>query len=267
MNHSVTILQLTDLHLLSDSNCTVMGMNPLHSFQAVIEHVRNNPITKNPDLIVVTGDISQDYSLGSYQHAYKLLKQFDCPVIGTTGNHDNPESFSLFFGKPTLEFTELSHLTNWRILLVSSYLSQCIVGKISEHDLAFLQNSLATNNTQPVIMFTHHHLLPIHSKWMDNIRIANAKDFINIVDRQQNLKAVVCGHTHQATSADHRKVKYLTTPATSWQFAPRQERFKAAITMPGYRWIKLHQDNSIETKVERIKRNPKFLADPQAPGY
>jgi len=267
MNQAAKILHLTDLHLFGDQKTTLVGINPLQSLQQVIDKILNELQQKKPDLIILTGDISQDYSLASYKITTKILQQFSCPIATTMGNHDYLSSFIKIFGDPTQIVTKISNLTNWRILLLNTHWSDHVGGQLTDNDLTFLQKSLSLDSRQPVIIFLHHHVLPIDSNWLDKIKLQNSSQFLEIINRHKNVKAVVCGHVHQDTSILYKGITFLSTPSTSWQFTVRSRDFKLDDLMPGYRWINLYEDGTIQTEVIRIEHNDAFIPDTNIRGY
>ncbi|MBU0744755.1 MAG: 3',5'-cyclic-AMP phosphodiesterase [Gammaproteobacteria bacterium] len=267
MNQLIKILQITDLHLFSDPQAKLVGINSLKTLHQVIAKILDNIEQNRPDLIVLSGDVSQDYSLESYKIAAKILQQFKCPIVGTAGNHDYLPFFSKIFGNPTQVVTKISDLTNWRIILLNSHLSQHVDGRLGNDELNFLQESLDKNSKHPVIIFIHHHVLPVSSTWIDKIKLQNGPQFLEIIDRYKNIKAVVCGHIHQETSITRQNVIFLSTPSTSWQFTVKSDGFKLDTLMPGYRWINLYDDGTIQTEVVRIEHNDEFIPDTNSKGY
>ncbi len=267
MKRPAKILHLTDLHLFADQKTTLVGINPLHTFQKVVTKILDGLQQNRPDLVILTGDISQDYSLLSYKMAIKTLQQFSCPIATTMGNHDNFSSFTSIFNNPTQIVDHIANITNWRILLLNSHWAEHVDGKISKADLIFLQEKLAEDTTKPVIIFLHHHVLPVASTWLDKIKLQNSEQFLDSISKYKNVKAVICGHVHQDTTNLYNDVTFLSTPSTSWQFALKSHNFRLDNTMPGYRWIDLHEDGTIKTEVVRIEHDDTFIPDTTSKGY
>ena len=264
MSQVTKILQLTDFHLFGDQQTKLIGINPLQTLQHVLAKVTID-ISKNyPDLVILTGDISQDYSLESYKIVTKNFQFFQCPVVATMGNHDYFPMFNKVFGNPTQIITKISSATNWRILILNSNWPKHVDGQITGNDLIFLQKNLEMSSDQPTIIFIHHHVLPIDSNWLDRINLRNASEFLAIIDQ---YKAVVCGHVHQDTTIYRQDVIFLSTPSTSWQFAVKSYNFSLDNLMPGYRWINLYEDGTIKTEVVRIEHNDMFVPDTSSRGY
>ena len=61
----VKVLQLSDLHLFADAKKDLLGVNTFDSFCATVDTIASE--NREYDFIAVTGDISQDYSVASYE--------------------------------------------------------------------------------------------------------------------------------------------------------------------------------------------------------
>ncbi|CAL7962895.1 3',5'-cyclic adenosine monophosphate phosphodiesterase CpdA [Gammaproteobacteria bacterium] len=261
------ILQLTDLHLFGDPKISLVGFNSYQSLQRIMLSVADSIAKKPPSLLALTGDISQDYSLASYEIAKKIFHNFPCKIAATMGNHDYSPTFIDFFGDPTQDSNKLFTLNDWRILFLNSNWPGHVGGQLAQIELDFLRRTLATSCEQCIIIFLHHPVLPVGSYWLDKIMTNNAAQFLEIIDQYHNIKAVICGHTHQETNISRLGVTYLSTPATSWQFAVQSYNFKLDTLMPGYRLIDLYKDGTFQTEVVRINYDDAFVPDLNSKGY
>ncbi|MBX2809216.1 MAG: 3',5'-cyclic-AMP phosphodiesterase, partial [Cellvibrionaceae bacterium] len=81
-----------------------------------------------------------------------------------------------------------------------------------------------------------------------------------------HVKLILWGHIHQEFDALHEGVRLLASPSTCIQFAPGKNEFTLDKTMPGYRWLELHDDGSISTHVERLPYKD-YGIDYQSEGY
>lgn len=267
MRQPKRILQLTDLHLFKNKTTTMLDFNSYDSLQQVMHLVDKLIQKKTPSLIALTGDVSQDYSQESYEAAKQIFAQLPCPLIATMGNHDELPAFADFFNNPDDGVNKIFYLDNWMILFINSHWSGHIGGKLTKNELTFLSDALASNGGKNIVIFTHHHILPVKSTWIDKIGVSNTVDFLDIIDRHQNIKAVICGHVHQDTIIERNNVKYFSTPSTSWQFAANSPGFKLDTLMPGFRWLDLYEDGSFDTGVIRISHNPVFIPNLTSTGY
>lgn len=91
--HGVSkIVQITDCHLFGDGDGTLLGINTRDSFNAVLQLVKEH--SADADLILVTGDISQDNSIASYAFCQHSLETLGIPFVWLYGNHDEPEKLA-----------------------------------------------------------------------------------------------------------------------------------------------------------------------------
>lgn len=69
-NDSVLLVQLTDSHLFAEAGGKLLGMDTAESLQRVVDLV----LDEQPriDLMLATGDLSQDGSLASYKRFRQL---------------------------------------------------------------------------------------------------------------------------------------------------------------------------------------------------
>lgn len=267
MKKPIRILQLTDLHLFSDKQTTLLGFNPYQSLLKVINKISNTETEKCPDLLALTGDISQDYSLASYEIAAEIFSNLLYPISAIMGNHDYPSMFSKIFGDPIQNTNKSLSIGSWRIIFLNSHWPQHVGGKLSEEEFIFLKQALNESLNQHVLIFLHHQVLPIESIWIDKIMLNNAAQLLEIIDQHKNIKAVICGHVHQETSTTRLGINYFSTPATCWQFETKSNNFKLATLMPGYRIIDLYEDGSLKTNVERIDYDATFIPNLNSTGY
>ncbi|HSX71405.1 MAG TPA: metallophosphoesterase, partial [Pseudomonas sp.] len=66
----VLLVQLSDSHLFAEPDGKLLGMNTHDSLEKVVEQVRAEQ--QDIDLILATGDLSQDGSVASYRHFHEL---------------------------------------------------------------------------------------------------------------------------------------------------------------------------------------------------
>jgi len=100
----------------------------------------------------------------------------------------------------------------------------------------------------------HHHPVPLASRWLDQVGLENAGEFLATLDRHRNLRAVIWGHVHQAFDALRNGVRLLATPSTCAQFMPRADQFTLDPRPPAYRTFELRPDGTLLTEVVWIDR-------------
>lgn len=288
------ILQLTDLHLFGDQTVDFLGINTHDTFTEVVNLVRKNNPANDYDVAVISGDISQDYSSQAYQTAIAKLSGIARKMAFIPGNHDDPNYVR---NKMVIATTggryrnpSVINIANWKIILLNSHLHDNVAGFLARSELEFLRAELASSLTnlavvdpaknhgdathalhqfepQHVIIFIHHQVLPVGSAWLDQLGVKNPADFFAVIDQFTNIKAVFCGHVHQATEQVRNNVEFASTPAVSWQFTKNSAGFKLDKLMPGYRDITLFSDGTYTTRVTRLGDVADFIPDQKSSGY
>lgn len=60
------------------------------------------------------------------------------------------------------------------------------------------------------------------------------------------------GHIHQEFDQQRGNLRLLASPSTCVQFAPGSEEFQVSSEAPGYRWLRLYADGTLDTGVSRV---------------
>ena len=81
------IVQITDLHITKDIKQEMNNCVPYSRLYNTLETVTLNH--KNIEYLIITGDLSNDYSSESYQHIKDLLKRYKFKISLLPGNHDD----------------------------------------------------------------------------------------------------------------------------------------------------------------------------------
>lgn len=261
-------LHLTDFHLFADKTRSLASVNTYDTLNSVLEDILNHRERIYPDVVFVTGDISQDYSEESYRIAVQKLREAfgeETPIFATCGNHEEPERFKRYFGEASQVIDEIAGFSDWRFIILNSQLRGRVPGVLDDDDLAVLEDGLK-DCVKPTAILMHHHVLPVGSQWLDNINLVNYKQLLEMLQKAPQVKLVLSGHVHQSTCSFNEGVVYLTTPSTSWQFSTYHNEFKLGSSMPGYRWLKFTENGRFSSIARRVQFRPEFVSD-QIAGY
>lgn len=249
----VLCVQLTDTHLFADAQQKLLGIPTAQSLQKVIELV--NEELAGIDLVMVTGDISQDGSLGSYQLFQQQLRAINAPSIWTAGNHDDFTVIKDVDGFQQQLVTQYDIGVRWRAFMLNSQVVGENFGKLSTEQLETLLKSLQSTDKFHLIGI-HHPAFVTNTLWLNDIRLEKSWELLDCLEYFLNANVVLCGHIHQVVELYYRGTYLLSSPSTCFQFAPDTKDFTLDNLAPGYRWIKLFNDGRIDTGVSRLKENP-----------
>ncbi len=246
----VRLLQLTDTHLFSDESGTMHGVNTEAALEKVLAAVGNPDWS--PDGVLATGDLSQDGSPASYKRLRRLVGQLGVPVYCLPGNHDDPAVMQNLLSETPFNYCRTQKLDGWRVPMLDSFLAHRAGGRLQSSTLATLRQDLATSASEHVLICLHHHPIKMHSRWLDTVGLEESGEFLDLVHSSGNVRGVLWGHVHQEFDEIVDGIRFMASPSTCFQFLPRAQDFAIDSRPPGYRWLELHPDGTIETAVRWI---------------
>lgn len=263
VEQAALLVQLTDSHLFADEQGRLLGLETRHSLQRVIDLA----LAEQPgiDLVLATGDLSQDGSVASYARFRQLAGRIAAPARWCPGNHDElPAMVAATEGSDLL--SPVVDIGHWRIVLLDSLVPGSVFGWLRDEQLQLLDQALAEAPERHHLICLHHHPVPIGSRWMDAIGLHNPEALFGVLDRHPQVRAVLWGHIHQEFDQWRNGVRLLASPSTGVQFEPGSENFQVGAQPPGYRWLRLHADGHLDTGVSRVEDMP-FDVDYSVRGY
>ena len=248
MTDDITLLHLTDPHLLAEPGARLHGWDVAAAFQRVLDEA----LAAHPDAdaIVLGGDLVDDESEAGYRWLNARLHALARPVLAIAGNHDDPSVMAAHLTAAVVHDT--LEIGDWRLVGVSTHCSGHESGRIGKAGLARLDAGLDDRRT-PTLVCLHHPPLEVGSAWIDAIGLTDRDAFAAILARHAHVRGLLCGHVHQAGEyrLDHRAV--WTTPSTMRQFRPGSPMFaEDTDRAPGYRCLRLGAAGEITTRVHRL---------------
>lgn len=268
---SIRVVQITDSHLYGERDAELLKMNTQESFESVLE--RMAAVESGMDLILATGDITQDASPAAYERFALHLQRFQVPFYWIPGNHDRRSVMDRLASKGPVYQQALRkkiRVGHWQILMLDSSVAGEVHGRLSADELAFLDRALAKATSDPDI---HHSLVCLHhnphpgtASWMKGIGLRDAEELLTMLSAHDTVRAVLHGHIHQTLDYEEHGIRFLCTPSTCIQFKPGVTDFTLDDRAPAYRWLELLADGRIDTGVERL---PDFevVVDHESDGY
>lgn len=251
MQELTRILQISDIHLYRNSEDELLGLNTRQSFDAVVDMIQQDSIPI--DLIVLTGDLSQDGSPEAYQYLADKLTIFKYPIYWLPGNHDTLSTMQTVFATTHLKMDREIKFSNWHAILLSSLVRGKASGLLADNELERLKQFLENSPQQNLLIMLHHQPISVGSHWLDGVGLVNSSDFQAIVEQSDRVRAVVFGHVHQAFDQWKDGVRYIAVPSTCIQFLPGNYDFALDKQNPGYQYLEFQTDGTINTTIKRLK--------------
>ncbi len=272
------LAQITDTHLLTDREATMRGVATWHSLRRVLACVAE----KQPDAILLTGDLAHDGDPEAYDQLYDLVSALNIPAYWLPGNHDRPDVARDRLSRAPFVTTDQVKIGGWNLILLDSTLATATYGEgeISPDQLQRLRTQLDTTD-RPTAIALHHHPIPMNIDWLDTIGVTNASEFLAQLDpsnqsdqsdqsapstpaghtKNNPVKLVMFGHTHLEFAGDRHGIQFYGTPSTCTQVL--RDDATETDKLPGFRWLELHPDGSHHSQVIRVSKTGQTVTLPQ----
>ncbi len=178
---------------------------PAERCRRVLDHLA----TMDPpvDVVLVTGDITDHGTAEEYAEAAEVLGGWagPAPLWMLPGNHDRREEYAAYRGAdPAHPVNEAHRLGNTLFVMLDSMVpapegERIDHGLLADETLAFLDQQLSAREPgERAFVCLHHPPVTIHLGLMDPIRLRNADALAEVLDRHQDVLAVLVGHAHSA---------------------------------------------------------------------
>lgn len=239
---------ISDSHLFESKENMLFGVNTYAATKKLTDTIRQNE--ESPDLLVVSGDLSEDGQKAAYQHFHNLSHDLAHASIWFKGNHDCFENIPKELQKTYLH--QEWHADNWCAIFLDSSFAGEDSGVLNEKELNRLEIFLKSHKDKFTLVFLHHQPLDVGSEFIDVLGLKNKSEFWRIVTPHQNIRGIVFGHVHQVFDKMYQGIRLLSTPSTSMQFKPYSTELKFDVPGYGYRTMDLGPEGELLTQVRMI---------------
>lgn len=255
----LSLIQISDLHLLTDPTAAFSGVYPGKHLAAVLAALGQTGY----DALLATGDLWQEPSTANFDALFAQFDTLGRPWAAIAGNHDVTLELDTHLafeqwrrvpiGADTrLLSRRLMQSAYWDLLFIDTSVAGQTAGAVDDATLAWLADILP-QSTRPCVIFAHHPMLAVGTPWIDRQGVQNAEQFWQVVAPfAQRIRAVFVGHVHQAQQVSAHGIAMYSCPATSIQFTPFTADYAVQITAPQYRWIKLLNTGTLATGTKKV---------------
>ncbi|MBS7608001.1 MAG: metallophosphoesterase [Candidatus Bathyarchaeia archaeon] len=225
------IVQISDIH------CGPMFN--YGSFRTAMDEIN----ALSPDVVVVTGDITENGILSEFKMAADEFKRLKAKnVIYISGNHDYKSTGYLLF-KQFFPFNQVTEIDNAVIIVLSSARPDRDDGEVGHRQNLWLENTLENYKDRLKIVAIHHHIIPVPDTGADQITIVDAGDVLrSLVKGRADL--VLCGHRHRPWR---------------WRVEDMQVVHAGSVSCERLRGFFLNSYNVIEVKDKKVEAKLKIV--------
>ncbi|MXY50714.1 MAG: phosphodiesterase [Gemmatimonadetes bacterium] len=212
------IVQLSDPHIVPAEQQPVHGQDTLERFRAAVNAV--NRLSPSPDLVVMTGDQSNDGTEASYRALKDILTRLRFPCHMALGNHDYRPVFRMIMleetGADSAPYYYSLNRSGYRIIVLDTQDEGEVSGRLDDDQLDWMEQELATG--LPSVICMHHPPVPVGVAWMDELILLDNERFLHICGAAAALRLILCGHVHHDFRMDLGCATVLTAPSVGLQF-------------------------------------------------
>jgi 3',5'-cyclic AMP phosphodiesterase CpdA len=182
----MNVIHISDLHVSSPNYKKVWG-------DKVVGFVNS----KEPDLLLISGDLTNDGHLHEYEMWRDFFSRFnvsDCVIV--PGNHDAMnDGWELFE-----EMVGPRHpvWSNDQVVVQGIDSSEPDIddGNVGRHNYPVIRETMASAGGRVKMMMLHHHLIPIPGTGRERQIPTDAGDVLGVV-RECGIHVVLSGHRHK----------------------------------------------------------------------
>jgi 3',5'-cyclic AMP phosphodiesterase CpdA len=217
-SRAVLIAQMTDIHVGFAPHEKPEELN-LTRFRATLRRLLDGPNV--PDLLVLSGDITDHGDAESFTKTANLLAQCPFPILPMVGNHDTREGLLGVFPQVVpaeggfLHYVVETRL-GLRIICLDTLEDGRHGGAFCEVRAAWLAARLAEAPAQPTLIFMHHPPVVAGIDWMDpgadESWIVRLRE---VLTGQSQVLAIHCGHLHRQISTLFAGIPLGVTPSVA----------------------------------------------------
>lgn len=201
---------------------------------------RLNALDPQPDLVLLTGDVTEAGLPAEYAAARAILAPLRAPLRAIPGNHDEREAFRRAFRDAAylpadgpLHFTETA-AGPVRVIALDVTLPGLHHGAADAAALAWLEAALDREPDRPTVVMLHQPPLECSVPYLDRYRCLGGDALAALLRRYPAVERVLCGHVHRLMLRRFGGTLLCTAPSTATAIAlrPRPEAPPASFQEP-----------------------------------
>mgnify|MGYP000682756583 FL=1 len=209
------IAQVTDCHI---------GFDPadpeednVQRLRAVLDAIAGGP--NQPDLVVLSGDLTNQGAPQSYARLAGILGQYDLPFHLMVGNHDARGAFRAAVADVPVHDGFIQYelpLAGLRLIVLDTIEPGRHGGAFCAARAAWLRARLDADPHTPVLIAMHHPPIVSGIDWMDGSGSeAWIARFAAVIAGRSQVRGIIAGHLHRAVHTTVAGVPLTVCPASA----------------------------------------------------
>jgi 3',5'-cyclic AMP phosphodiesterase CpdA len=252
---SHVVAHVSDTHLLAGDAQQYGAIDTVSHFRSALERLTR--IDPPPQAIVVTGDLADLGEPEAYRRLRELVEPFaeavGAQVVWCMGNHDERAAFSreLFGEESDAPQDRVYDVRGLRIVSLDTSVPGWHHGEITDEQLAWLRDELATPAEHGTILALHHP--PIPSPLVPAAEIIELLDTDRLADvvRGSDVRAILGGHYHFTSHSTFAGIPVSVAAATCYvvDTAPLDRLISAVDGHQAFNVVHVYDDRVVHSIV------------------
>lgn len=239
----IRIVHMSDIHL-TENGRVIWETDTFDHFNRAINVVKQ---IRDVDAIIVTGDLSDDGTLWTYQYIDRIFASVGVATYCIPGNHDSIKTMLYEFKPAFLKFDTSVHIKGWKIILADSVIVEDFDsnknksrGYLTEECLYRIESEIEEG--LPTIIAMHH---PSQEPggWLNRKLLENRNEFNAMIGVYPNVRLVLYGHTHNFNEFTQGTIKFVSSSSIGYAFDKDLPKFQIADGHEGFNIIEIENNN------------------------
>lgn len=215
------IAQISDLHIQQAGQHRELIQAEQH-LGACVDQI--NQLDTPPDLVAVTGDLTERGTPDEYRIVKQHLDRLNAPYLVIPGNHDDRGNLRQAFAdhdylqtdSPFIQYVVDQYPL--RIVALDTTVPRRSEGELCTLRLQWLADTLGQAPDRTTCILMHHPPFATGIRHMDELGLLRGRDeFEHIISPYRNIERILCGHLHRTIMCRVGNAMASTCPGTAHQ--------------------------------------------------
>jgi 3',5'-cyclic-AMP phosphodiesterase len=216
------LLHLSDTHLRAQGSLLYDSVDSEAYLSRALDAIEQSGV--RPDALVFTGDLADHGEGEAYARIRDLVEplaaRLDARVIWVMGNHDDRAAFRAHLavgaaGDPTAPVDRVEELDGLRIVTLDTTVPGHHHGELTDAQLRWLADELATPAPLGTILAMHHPPVPSVLELAASVELRDQRRLADVL-RGTDVRAIIAGHLHYSTFATFAGIPVSVASATCY---------------------------------------------------
>lgn len=217
------VAHFSDLHIRPKARCAYGFVDTAGLLQQAVS--RLNALERRPDVLLITGDLTDCGLAEECAHLRKLLADCALPLYVVPGNHDRRENLLVAFPEHRAlgaSETAIRYVVEdfpVRLIALDTVVAGQTYGEVGDAQMAWLDARLAEAPARPTLVFMHHPPFATGIAGMDRIGCRDGDRLGQVIRRHPQVVRILCGHAHRAIQSRWHGTLACVAPSTAHQMS------------------------------------------------